>query len=311
MAKLLRKMAILAKTETVRGTDAVPTGAANAILVSNVQLTPIEGDSVQRDNVRPFFGASGSVLVTQYSKVSFDVELAGVAAAAAGTAPGYAALLRGCAMSLTLDAGVKAVFAPATDGLESLTLYGNVDGVLHKMHDAHGNAKATVDAKGIPKWSFEFTGSFVPATDTALPTANYDVFQAPLGVNKANSTLLLDGYAAACSAFAWDAGNTVVKRDLMNVDSVEITNRASSGSVTFENTSVATRNWVAMAQQGALVTLDLRHGQAASNVVSIKSTRAQIGKPSYSDSDGVQMITIPLEFIPSSAGNDEWSIEVR
>ena len=38
--------------------------------------------------------------------------------------------------------------------------------------------------------------------------------------------------------------------------------------------------------------------------------RAQLGKPSFSDQEGVQMITIPLRFVPSSAGNDEWEIEV-
>lgn len=307
-AKLLRKMAILAKVETVRGTDAIPTGAANAILVSNVTLTPVEGDEVARENVKPYFGTDGTVLVTEYSKVSFDVEIAGVAAA--GDVPGYAALLRGCAISMTTTAGVSTTFAPVTDGIESLTIYGNVDGTLHRMTDAHGNVKATVDAKGIPKWNFEFTGSFIPATDTALPVPDYAKFMNPLGVNKANSTLSLDNYAAAASAFSFDAGNTVVKRDLMNVDSVEITGRTSTGSVTFENTAVAVKDWVSMARASARVPFALKHGQGLTNVVEINAPRAQIGKPSYSDSDGVQMITLPLSFIPSSTGNDEWSIVV-
>lgn len=308
-AKLLRKMAILAKVETTRGVDSVPTGAANAILVSDVTLTPIEGDVVQRNNIRPYFGSGGSTMVTQYSKVAFSVEFAGVAAP--GSQPGYAALFRGCAVSVTVDAGVDVTFAPVTDNIESLTIYGNVDGVLHRMTDAHGTVKAVVDAKGIPKWQFDFTGSFIPAADTPLPAANYDLYQNPLGVNKANSTLSLDGFNAACSSFAWDIGNTVVKRDLMNVDSVEITGRVSTGSVTFENTSVATKNWVEMAQASAQVPLDLVHGQGANNVVEFHSLTAQIGKPTYGDSDGVQMVTIPLEFVPSSAGNDEWSIVVR
>eukprot|EP00456_Euglypha_rotunda_P014287 TRINITY_DN14468_c1_g1_i4.p2 TRINITY_DN14468_c1_g1~~TRINITY_DN14468_c1_g1_i4.p2 ORF type:complete len:310 (-),score=100.21 TRINITY_DN14468_c1_g1_i4:96-1025(-) len=308
MAKLMRKMAILAKIEAVRGTDSVPTGAANAILASEVTLTPIEGDVVQRDNIKPYFGSRGSVLVTQYSKIAFSVEIAGVAAA--GDVPAYAALLRGCAISVTTQAGVSTTFAPVTDALESLTIYGNVDGVLHKMTDAHGNVKAVVDAKGIPKWQFEFTGSFIPATDTALPAPVYTAFQRPLGVNKANTTLSLDALNVAASAFAFDAGTTVVKRDLMNVDSVEITDRVSTGSVTFENTSVATKNWIGMARSSAVVAMSLKHGQGVTNVVEINAARAQIGKPTYSDSDGVQMITVPLEFLPSDAGNDEWSIVV-
>ncbi|MDP9601713.1 UNVERIFIED_ORG: hypothetical protein J2W38_001499 [Variovorax paradoxus] len=309
MAKLMRKMAILAKAETVRGTDAVPTGAANAILVSEVTLTPIEGDVVQRDNVRPYFGSRGSVLVTQYSKIAFSVEIAGVAAA--GDVPAYAALMRGCAIGVTTAAGVSTTFAPVTDALESLTIYGNVDGTVYKMTDAHGNVKATINAKGIPKWQFEFTGLFVPAEDAPLPVADYSKFMDPLGVNKANTTLTLDGLGVAANAFAFDAGNTVIKRDLMTVDAVDITARVSTGSVTFENTSVATKDWIGMARASQHVNLSLKHGQGANNVVEFLSSHAQIGKPTFSDVDGVQMITVPLEFVPTGAGNDEWSIVVR
>lgn len=260
MPKLMRKMAILAKAETVRGTDAAPTGAANAILVSEVTLTPIEGDVIQRDNVRPYFGSRGSVLVTQYSKIAFSVEMAGVAAA--GDVPAYAPLMRGCAISVTTAAGVSTTFAPTTDVLESLTIYGNVDGTVYKMTDAHGNVKAAVDAKGIPKWQFEFTGLFVPAADAPLPTADYSKFMDPLGVNKANTTLSLDGLGVAASAFAFDAGNTVVKRDLMTIDAVDITARVSTGSVTFENTAVAVKDWIGMARSGTRVALALATARA-------------------------------------------------
>lgn len=306
-AKLMRKMAILALIETVVG-DAVVPAAANALLVSDVTLTPIEGDVVERNNIRPFFGSSGSTLVTEYQKVAFSIEFAGVGAA--GDLPGYTDLLRACAMSATNQAAVKTVFAPVTDGIESITIYGNVDGVLHKMHGARGEVEFATDAKGIPKFKFEFTGSFVPAVDAVLPAVDYSAFMAPLGVNKANTTLMLDGLAVACSAFSFKCGNQVVKRDLMNVDSVEITDRKSTGSVTFENTSVAAKNWINLARTSAMVPLVLKHGQAATNTVSFKADRAQIGKPTYSESDGVQMITIPLSFIPSDAGNDEWTLEV-
>lgn len=306
-AKLLRKMAILALIETVVGTAVAPL-AANAMLVSDVTLTPIEGDEVERNNVKPYFGSSGSTLVTEYQKVSFSVEMAGVSPA--GTIPGYSDLFRACAVSVTNAVGVNTTFAPVTDNIESITIVGAVDGIVHKMAGARGTVKATVDAKGIPKWQFEFTGSFIPAVDGPLPAVNYTAFRDPIGVNKANTTLMLDGLAVACSSFSFDIGNTVVKRDLMNVDSVEITDRKSTASVTFENTSVAVKNWIGLARTSAVIPFTLKHGQGATNTVTIKALRAQVGKPTYSDSDGVQMITVPLKLIPSSAGNDEWAIEV-
>ena len=306
-AKLMRKMAILALVETVVGTGVVPL-AANAMLVSDVTLTPIEGDVVERNNIRPFFGSSGSTLVTEYQKMAFSVELAGVAAA--GDLPGVTDLLRACAMSATNQAGAKTVFAPVTDGIESVTIYGNVDGTLYKMHGARGEVDFSTDAKAIPKWKFEFTGSFVPAIDAPLPAVDYSAFVAPLGVNKANTKLSVDGLSVACSAFSFKCGNQVVKRDLMNVDTVEITDRKSTGSVTFENTSVAAKDWIGLARASAIVPIALKHGQGTTNTVSFKSARAQVGKPTFNDSDGVQMVTIPLSFIPSDAGNDEWSIEI-
>ena len=306
-AKLMRKMAILALIESTVGAAVIPV-AANAMLVSDVTLTPIEGDVVERNNIRPFFGSSGSTLVTEYQKMAFSVEFAGVGAA--GSQPGVTDLLRACAISATEQAGVKHVFAPVTDGIESVTIYGNVDGILYKMHGARGEVDFSADAKAIPKWKFEFTGSFVAAVDEPLPAVGYSAFVPPLGVNKANTTLTLAGLAVACSAFSFKCGNQVVKRDLMNVDTVEITDRKSTGSVTFENTSVVVKDWIGLARASAIVPVTLKHGQGATNTVSFKSERAQIGKPTYSDSDGVQMITIPLSFIPSDAGNDEWSIEI-
>lgn len=312
MAKFISKLAILAMIEAVSGTLAAPT-AAHAIEVSDVTLTPLEGDEASQGVIRPYFGASEKVLVTVYRKVSFSVGLAGVAAA--GDLPGYEALMRACAASATNTPApgpnAATVFAPVTDNLQSLTIIATMDKLVYKMSGARGNCKAVVDAKGIPKLQFEFTGAFIPVEDAAqMPAVNYAKFMRPLGVNKLNTTLTLAGYQAEASSFNLDFGNKVVKQDLMNVDNTEITGRESTASVTFRNKDVATKDWIEMARTGEKVPLILKHGQAETNTVSIAAPLAQIGKPSFSDQDGIQMITIPLTLIPSNAGNDEWTITV-
>lgn len=310
--KFIKKMAVLVAIEATAGTIVVPV-AADAIEVSDVTLTPIEGDEVDQGVIRPYFGASETTMVTLYRKIAFSVGFAGVGTV--GDLPGWSTLMRACAASVTNtpapDPDAGTVFAPITDGIESVTIYAVVDKLLYKMAGARANAKAVVDAKQIPKWQFEFTGAFFPVEDVAsMPAVNYTKFLRPLGVNKLNTTLSLDGYNAACSSFQFDFGNQVVKQDLMNVDTTEITGRASTGSVTFRNTSVATKNWIDMARESAKVPLLLKHGQAATNTVSIAAPLAQIGKPTFGEQDGIQMITVPLRFIPSDAGNDEWSITV-
>lgn len=307
--KKIRKMVLLAKIETTVGTDAVPTGAANAILASNVQHTPLEGDEVEHNYIQPYFGNQGSELVTQYSKLTFDVELSG--SGTAGTAPGYAPLLRACACSMTINAGVDVTFAPVSDAIESATLYCNIDGTNHIMRSARGTFKITADPKGLPKLQFELTGLFTPLAATALPTPTYTGFAQAVGVNAANTQVALHGVTVACSAVGFDAACTVVKRDLTSVDAVEITDRKSTANLTFQNVAIGTKNWVAAALAGDEGALSIVHGTVAGNIVEINAPKAQAKKPSYSDSDGIQMIAMPLALIPSSAGGDEWEIVVR
>lgn len=100
MTLLTRKRAILSKIETTYGSDATPTGSANAILMSNLTVSPMEMTLAQRNNVKAYLGNNPSVLAAIYSKVSCDVEIAG--SGTAGTAPAYGSLLRACGMSETI-----------------------------------------------------------------------------------------------------------------------------------------------------------------------------------------------------------------
>ena len=307
-AKRSRLTTILAKIETTYGTDSLPTGA-NAIRVYNGSVVPLEGDEVQTQYLQPYFGASESTQVTQYMTVSFNVPFSGVAVV--GDEPGVATLLRMCSVSVTEDTGVKHVMAPVTNDPESGTIYINVDGILHKSVGVRGNASVDVQAKAAPGWKFDFTGAFVPLVDAHAPTVLvYTSFLKALPVNKTHTTLTLDGVSLAAYGFSFNVGNTVSKEDLINVDSVDVSDRVSTGSVTFRTNSIATKNWVEKARTRDKVALLLKHGQGTTNTVTISATRAEIGKPTYGDSNGFHTTTLPLRFIPSDAGNDEWSIEI-
>lgn len=307
--KKFRKLVVLAKIEATRGVDPVPTGAANAILVSDVTLTPLEGDVAERNNVQGYFGHNGSVQATAYGKVSFKVELAG--GGAAGTAPKWGVLVRACAVAATISAGVSVTYAPISDALETITLYGNIDGINHVMNDVSGECKLMFDAKGLPYLQFDFTGLFVPLTDTVLPTAVYTGFVKPVPFNKTNSIVTLHGAAVNTSHVDLAFGNQVVKRDLSGVDSVELVDRKSSGSIVFENTPIATKDWVSIAKATTLGSLSVVHGVTAGNIITVNAAgTCEVSKPSYSNQDGIQMMNLQTRFIPTSAGNDEWSIVV-
>lgn len=96
MSLLTRKRTILAKIESVYGTDPTPDGASNAMLVKNLSVTPIEAELVSRDLIRPYLGNSENLMAQKFSRAEFEIEMQ--AAGVIGKLPAYDALLRSCAM---------------------------------------------------------------------------------------------------------------------------------------------------------------------------------------------------------------------
>lgn len=311
MPLLQRKRVILAKIETTYGTDPVPTGAANAILVRNLTITPQDADFADRNLVRPYLGRSEQLPAGIRVQVECEVEIAG--SGAAGTAPAYGVLLRACGMSETITASTKVDYAPISTNFESVTLYANVDGVLHKITGARGSFSIEMKAKEIPVYKFTMLGIYNTVTDTALPTPTYTAFQQPLVVTNVNTTpFTLHSYAAVMSEMSLNVSNNLVHRTLVGgSEGVLITDRQPQGNITVEATTVAAKDWWTVAKAATLGGLDITHGLTAGNKVQITSSRVQLTKPAYQDMDGVAMLQMGTNFIPSSSGNDEFLISVK
>ena len=65
MSLKTNKRTILAKTESTYGTDPTPTGSANAILLRNLSVVPLDGEFVNRDLIRGYFGNSNNTVEKQ------------------------------------------------------------------------------------------------------------------------------------------------------------------------------------------------------------------------------------------------------
>lgn len=307
MPLLTRKRTLLAKIETTYGVDAAPTDAANAILVSNLTITPIESEYVDRDLIRTYLGASEQLPAAVHAQVEFDCEIAG--SGAAGTAPAWGPLLRACGFSETVTATVKVEYKPVSGAFESITIYVNVDGVLHKLLGARGTVSLALNARERPLFRFRFLGLFVAVADAAAPTPTYTPWQRPLPVNKTNTpTLSLHGLATAVmSELAIDAGVTPVFTSLVGAERVDITDRQMTGSITLEAVSVATKDWWSAVRNATLGAFQLVHGTAAGNKVRLDAPAVQLTTPRYADLDGVAMLSMAMRLLPS-AGNDELTI---
>ena len=304
-----RKLAILAKVETTYGTDAVPTGAANAMQMTEVSLTPLAGEEVSRDLMLAHFGHQGVMLVGDYVELQGSVEIAG--SGTAGTAPAYGPLLRACGMSEVLAVGVSATYQPVSAGQEGVSIYANLDGVNHKLLGARGTLTFGFTPKQIPRFTFTLRGLLGAIADTALPTAVLTGFKAPVPVSKTNTPVLtLHGYSAIGESLSIDVANSVESRNLIGEDSIQITNRQSTGSLVVEAGSIAAKDWFAIARAHTKDALALQHGTVAGNIVDVLASKVQIGRPTYGQTQGITNLTLPLMLTPN-LGDDELSIVVR
>jgi len=308
MPLLTRKRLILLESESTYGTDPTPTGA-DAVLVRDLNITPLQSDVVSRDLVRPYLGASEQLLANTRVECTFSVELAG--SGTAGTAPRYGKALLACGMSETIVATTSVTYAPVSASFGSCTIYYNIDGVLHKVTGARGTFTINGAVGEIPTIDFTFTGIYNTPTDTALPSVTYGDQATPVVFKNGNTTgFELLSYAGCLQSVSFDIGNALVYRELVGcTKQVLLTDRASTGSVTLEAVTMATKNYFTAAlTDGTLGNLLFQHGQTAGNIIDFASTRVDIGDVSYSDQDGIHMLNIPYTCVPSTAGNDEFSL---
>jgi hypothetical protein len=380
MPLLTRKRLILSKIEGTYATDSSPAGS-DAILVRNLDITPIEADVVSRDLIRPYLGNYDQLLAQTRVSITFQVEMAG--SGTEGTAPKFNSLLRACGLaetllaapvtgsavagaagSITLAAGASAVddfyngmvisitsgtgngssglivdyvgstkvatvqpisasftpaassgysiaanagYKPVSTGFESATIYFNNDGVLHKATGCRGSFSLNAEVGQIPTIDFTMTGIYNAPTDTAAPAVTYTNQATPqiFKAGNASAFSLLD-YSGCLMSVNFDIANEVVYRELIGcTKSVIITNRAPSGTAMIEAPTIAQKDYFSVANDDTTGRLTLLHGTTAGNRVGIVASKVDIANPTYSDSDGIQMLSLPYVAIPTDAGNDE------
>ena len=309
MPLLSRKQLILAETELTYGNDPLPTESANAILVRNVEVTPLETETVSRELIRPFLGHADQLLAQRRVLINFEVELAG--SGTAGTAPAYGPLLEACRCTETIVASTSVTYAPNSDATpSSVTVYFNNDGVLHKALGCRGTFSINCEVGQIPFISFQMTGIYASPTDVAISGPTYSNQDDPLIFKNGNtSSFEVFSYAGALQSFSFDVANEVIYRELVGgTKSIEVVNRAPAGECLVEATTIATHDFFSDATGSSTGNLQFVHGSTGGNIVTFSASQIDLGGPSYTDQDGIQMLTLPYIATPTSSGNDEFSL---
>jgi len=308
MALLARKTYILAKAETVVGTNSSPANT-DAVLVKTLELTPLAGDVVSRDLLRGYLGNSESLIARTYVELSFEVELAG--SGTAGTAPRYGNLLQACGLALTTVASTSNTYSPVSSSFGSSTIVFNSDGLNHVLTGCRGSFSIKAEVGQIPTISFSMVGVYNAPTDVSPVAASYTAQATPLVFRQGNtSAFSIFSYSGLLQSFDFDLANATVYRQLVGSSAGEvlITDRKPAGSCMIEAPTLAAKDFFSIALGTATGGLSFTHGTAAGNRVVFNSPQTDITTPAYGETDGVRMLNLPYVAVPTTAGNDEFSL---
>jgi len=308
MTLLTRRQLILAKEESVYGTDPTPVVGSDAILVRSISATPLESDTVSRELIRPYLGHSEQLLSQTRVVIEFEVELAG--SGTEGTAPAYGPLLKACGLSETVVSATSVTYEPVSTSFDSVTIYFNNSGVLHKATGCRGSFTLNAEVGAIPTIAFTFTGIYAAPTDVSISAPTYANQADPLIFKNGNtSSFQIFSYAGCLQSLSFDMANETVYRELVGCDKeVLIVNRAPAGEAVIEAVPVGTHNFFNDATGSSTGNLTFEHGTTAGNIVTFTAGQIDLSNPSYSDQDGVQMLTLPYIATPTNSGNDEMSL---
>jgi hypothetical protein len=306
MSKFMRKTILAVKVETTPGTDIVP-AAADCVLGRNFNIVPLEMTYEERNLIRGFFGNFDAIAAIKKVHVTFEIEYQ--ASGTAGTPAAYDGILTACGTSSTTVASTSVTYAPLSGTGKTVSLYYYIDGMLHKMVYGRGNATINVKANGIPYYAFDFIGLDTGATDTAnITPSSFANYKTPLAANKANTpTANLFGVAVALESLTFNFGNQNQQVTRIGSEQVLHTDRKTVGSMMFEMTSVATKDWLTAVKTNALGAFSFIHGSVAGSILTLSASNLELQNPRYSDIQGIQMLQLDFRANPSAAGNDEFS----
>jgi len=306
----MKQRLLLAKLQTALGAPATLAGA-NAILCRANDPEIITMDMIDRGLILPYKGNSGSVGSSPYRKQKIEVELAG--SGAAGTAPAWGPLLQACGFSETITAGTSVVYAPITNAQKYISLATYLELLKVGTTDAYGTATFTLNSKSIPTLAMDFLGEYVaPADVGSLPSGvDYSNFIDPQAVGKVNTpTFTIHGVAGVLSDFSVNMASVLEYRDFVQGGGASSPDRKPTGTVVFELTTAAVKNWAETMRTGTTGALQLVHGIGAGNIIQFDMPRVKFTGLSITDKKGVAFLSAGLELDPVT-GNDEITITVK
>lgn len=302
-----RRKVLLAKIESLYGTDPAPVAATDALLVRNCSIRPVNTTFVDRELVKAYLGHHEQIPVMAGRAIDFEVEMVGSGVDA--SAPAWGKLLRACGFAETINGMVDVSYSPVSQAFDSIAFHYHQDGLRHIALGGRGSVRLRMTPGQIPVFAFSFMALYAGNADVALPAPTLTAWQKPIAVNNANtSAFTLHGFAGKLYDFDIDLAAQLVHRNLVGAEDVQITDRAPSGNVEIEVPTIVQKDYFTIARDGTLGAFTMTHGTVNEFKVKVDLPAVQLLNPEYTDRDGVLAMRMGLRLAPTVAGNDEMKI---
>lgn len=299
MSRKTRKILMTAAINAAAyGTDAIAAGTGIAIQTRGLEITPMEGEEIDRELDNGALGNTPVLMVGIHVKASGSVEIAG--AGTAGDAPDYSVLLQAAGFASAASASTWQ-FTRITDGTEKdATFYVYKDGAIHKLTGARATFSAKLAVGELPSFDFEITGLYGGIVSGALPVPDFSGFTKPAKVGAAATMFKIGATEHKMLSFELAENNEIAFDENTVEEAVYLTDFKPDGTFTIEAPALATFDPFALALSEAQQAITLTHGTTAGNIVEINLPSVQFGRPTYGDKDGRVTYEIPFRVIGSS-----------
>ncbi len=203
-------------------------------------------------------------------------------------------------------------YTPVSDNIASLSQYVHFSKKRHKLLGARGNMQINQNAKGIPVIKLDFMGLYGGIAHEGVPPAvNLARWKKPVPVNNDYTAMpLLHGHAAPMYAFSYNHGAKTVHVNLPGQEFISLNDRESTGAITIVDPTLEDWDYYQTVKDVVLGGFSVIHGTTPGNIVEIRATGTQIGKPKYENKDMDVALSLDMRFISGDAGNDEVMILV-
>lgn len=316
-SRLIRNTAILLKPEATYGVDPTPTGATDALVVSNLSINPLNATQVDRDIIRSYLGAGELLLGSRYVEMGFDLELTGSGTVA--VAPPWGKSLLACAMAETVTATFRVDYTPVSSGFGSCAIYWYDDGLVHKALGVRGAPQFKMGINQRPVISYKFIGLYQTPVAAGNPATTLTAWKQPQLISEANTLdvtfggthatgvapVITAGTPYPSQGIEVDMGVKVDFNALLGGETVDITDRKATAKVTLDLTAAQEAAMYTAAEAGTLQTVGLSHGTVANQKVLLWLPNVQITNVQKAEANGKRLVALDLRCMPTAAGNDE------